>query len=323
MDISFSNVSKCFGRGLKAKQALTDVSWDARGGEILGILGPNGAGKSTTLRNLLGILWQDSGSVTVDGGTIQIGSEQFRHLVGYVTEERALYKSSRVIDTIRYFGLLKGLSSRESHSRAEEMLELLDLTAYRKTENRKLSKGLTQRVQLATALVHRPTLLVLDEPLSGLDPVTTNRVRGILANLREQGTTIVLCSHQMREVEAICDRITMLMLGNVVLSGTVDAIRKQHGTGEIFVQGDSQIAGLQSVDSAAPQRDGFLLRLHAQRSIHDLIGEIAAARLAVSKVEQVLAPLEEIFIKVVRERTPSYAPSASEFIDIPTRDGPA
>lgn len=302
MDIDFQRVSKRFGWGRAGVQALSDVSWDARSGEIVGIVGPNGSGKSTTLRILLGIFAPDSGEVVIDGGALETTSEAFRNQVGYLTEERSLYKTARVHETITYFALLKGLGRAEAMRRADEMLERFELAPYRKTENRKLSKGLSQRTQLACCMAHRPRLLVLDEPFSGLDVVAAATLRSFMHELKTEGTTIILCSHQMKEVEASCDRVLMLLKGEPVLFGGLTEVRRRYSSNDVFVVTDGSLGNLAAVEQVTETPEGMKVRLRADSDMLELLEQIGRARIEVTKIEAAHRPLEEIFCQIVEEK---------------------
>ena len=303
MDVLFSGVSKRFGWGSRAKQALSNVTWSVAAGGVTGIVGPNGAGKSTALRILLSIYSADSGVVEIDGGTVNNDSQTFRNAIGYLAEERALYKTGRVRETIAYFGVLKGMRRREALKQADILIERFDLGEYRSKQNRALSKGLSQRAQLASCMIHRPRLLVLDEPFSGLDVVTVATLRGLLAELKAQGTSIVLCSHQMKEVEALAENVVMLKGGKIVLSGTLPEIRRRYRSNGVYVDTDVSLSRFASVGSESNTSTGKKVFLRDGSELSDLLRDIATAGLDVARIEREHRSLEDIFCELVREES--------------------
>jgi len=208
-------------------QAVRDVSFAVNRGEILGFLGPNGAGKTTTIRMIIGIIQPDRGEIqfTLDGGSGEVDKER----IGYLPEERGLYADAKVLDTLVYLAGLKGLSRSEARRRALSWLERFDLAEWAKRKIEQLSKGMQQKVQFTAAIIHRPDLLVLDEPFSGLDPVNQDLFKEIIRELRDDGVAILLSSHQMNRVEELCDRIFLIHCGRRVLYGDLSEIKEAHG----------------------------------------------------------------------------------------------
>jgi ABC-2 type transport system ATP-binding protein len=216
-------VSKRFGD----VAAVRDVSFSATRGTILGLLGPNGAGKTTTLRMIMGIIDPDEGTMrfSLDGGAGELNKER----IGYLPEERGLYDDARVLETLVYLGELKGLSRAEAARRAGEWLSRLDLSSWANRKVESLSKGMQQKVQFAAAILHKPDLVVLDEPFSGLDPVHQDFIKDVIRGLRAERTAVVLSSHLMNQVEELTDEIVLIDHGQAVLSGSLDAIKEEHG----------------------------------------------------------------------------------------------
>lgn len=300
MKIEFHNITKSFSGSKGPRKVLDDVSWSAHPGEIFGVLGPNGAGKTTMIRILLDMLKPDNGEVVVDDGHLSPSLEKFRHLVGYLPEERALYKSSKVRNTIIYFGILKGMSSNDATTKADQLIKILDLEAYSKNKNSTLSKGLGQRVQLACCLIHEPKLIILDEPFYGLDPVNTQVVRDMLIQKRSEGASILLCTHQMKDVEALCDRIVMISSGRVALFGGVAEIRERYSNDEVLLDKGSEPEGLPSVAQVTVTHTGKRVKLSPNCGLHNLIEELGKAKRAVQRIEKAFTPLEEIFVSIVK-----------------------
>lgn len=211
------------------KTAVDSVSFSVGRGEILGFLGPNGAGKTTTLRMIMGITAPDSGSITFHLGGAAETNRIPKKRVGYLPEERGLYKEARVIDILLFLASIKGLARDEAHRRALRWLERFGLAAYAKAKVQELSKGMAQKVQFIAAVIHEPDLVVLDEPFSGLDPVNQDLFRSEIRALAQRGTAVLLSSHQMNLVEEMCDRIFLINNGRRVLYGPLVDIKAQYG----------------------------------------------------------------------------------------------
>lgn len=207
--------------------AVSDVSFEVNRGEIFGLLGPNGAGKTTLIRMILGILRPDSGQVhfVLDGSP----GTQRKEKVGYLPEERGLYEDRRVGETLLYLARLHGMDSGRAREQALYWLERLALGERFQSRLRELSKGMQQKVQFIAAIVHKPELVVLDEPFSGLDPVNQDLFRDVIRELAEQGMTVLLSSHQMNLVESVCDRVFLIHRGRRVLYGELAQIKRDHG----------------------------------------------------------------------------------------------
>jgi len=221
--LAFDRVVKRYGE----RVALASVSFDVGSGEVFGLLGPNGAGKTSLIRLALDIVRPDEGSVTVlDGPPRPSALDDF----GYLPEERGLYKKQRVSDVLVYLGRIKGMSKRAAKEATVRWLERIGLSHVAESRVESLSKGMSQKVQLAAALLNDPTLAILDEPFSGLDPVNARLVVDVLEDRRRRGKTTVLATHQMDRAESLCDRIALLDRGQLVALGTVDEVRQDHAT---------------------------------------------------------------------------------------------
>lgn len=201
--------------------ALDSVSFDVRPGELFGFVGSNGAGKTTTMRIALGVLAADAGEVRYDGRPI---THETRTRIGYMPEERGLYPKMKVLDQLVYLAQLHGLTANEAHRNAENWIARLGLRERRGDEVQKLSLGNQQRVQLAAALVHDPTVLVLDEPFSGLDPLAVDVMSQVLREKAGEGVPVVFSSHQLDLVERLCDRVGIIRAGHLVAAGSVDEL---------------------------------------------------------------------------------------------------
>ena len=205
---------------------VDNLSFDVRRGETFGLLGSNGSGKTTTIRSLLGIYRPTAGKLTIDGKPYRVDSGI---KLGYLPEERGLYKKESVIDVMVYFGRLKGLSREQSHDDSMAYLRRVQLEDKAKTRLDKLSGGQQQKVQLGITILGDPDLLILDEPTKGFDPVNRRLLMSIIEDHQAKGATVILVTHQMEEVERLCDRIILLKDGTAAAYGTVKEVRKQHG----------------------------------------------------------------------------------------------
>jgi ABC-2 type transport system ATP-binding protein len=219
--LSVSGVTKRFGNHL----AVDNVSFEIPRGIVYGVLGPNGAGKSTTLRMINDIIAPDAGSIRILDG-LAPGGDAARQ-IGYLPEERGLYPKMRVIDMVVFVGELRGLTHHESKKRAAMWLDRLGLAQWTKNKVQDLSKGMQQKVQFATALIHEPALVILDEPWSGLDPINAEVLREVVEEIRTQGRTVLFSTHQMEQAEKICDAVCIIARGKKVLDGKLRDIKRE------------------------------------------------------------------------------------------------
>ena len=226
--------------------AVNDLSFAARRGKILGFLGPNGAGKTSTIRMVLGLVEPTTGSIDVLGAS---DARAVRERVGFLPEERGLYRRMTPIDAITFFGGLKGLSRAEGRRRASVMLEAQGLGHAAKRQIRHLSKGMAQKVQLLSAIVHEPELVILDEPFSGLDPVNQQALEQVIRDLAARGATVIFSTHVMQHAERLCDHVVLLAKGRKVFDGSV-AQARGHAPRALVLEGaldESTVAGLPGV----------------------------------------------------------------------------
>jgi ABC-2 type transport system ATP-binding protein len=222
-------------------------------------------------------------------------------MFGYLPEERGLYRDLRVTETLEYLGRLKGLNLSEARDRSQQFLERLGLTEHRDKKVKELSRGLGQLVQLAVTFLHRPRLLVLDEPFSGLDPVNLRLVKEVLLEQRDQGVAIMLSTHQMNEVEELCNRVLMINAGRVVLYGGLDEVRADFGGRSIIVEGSALPDGLAGVDRVNDHGDYRELVMSEGAESRTVFRALAEAGVDVKRFEVAGLPLEDIFIQLVKE----------------------
>lgn len=293
--IEVREISKKFG----SLQAVDKVSFDVDSGEIFGLLGPNGAGKTTSLRIILDIFKPDSGSVAILNGPM---SEEKKNLIGYLPEERGLYQDIQLDRCLIYLATLKGLSEAEAKKRIEEYLVRFNLEEASKKKVKELSKGMQQKAQLITTLVHEPRIVIIDEPFSALDPINTQMVKDLLLEWRARGTTIVMCTHQMHQAEELCDRLALINRGKVVLYGTLRDIQNRYASQSVEVHSSAPIPpDLPGVKAVEKHNSGTLLKLGQGVTSQDILRALLDRNIPVEQFEIALPNLDEIFIQVVQE----------------------
>ncbi|WP_102273243.1 ABC transporter ATP-binding protein [Cytobacillus massiliigabonensis] len=289
------------GKSFKNKQIIKDISFEVKKGEIMAILGPNGAGKSTTIRSIMGILHPDEGTVKFHGHSA--GSIP-RYRIGYLPEERGLYKKVSIMDILLYFAELKDYPVKKAKERALTYLKKLGLEGKEKSSIEELSKGMGQKVQFIASIIHEPDLLILDEPFSGLDPVSQELIKSEIKELANKGTAILLSAHQMNVVEELCDRLFMIHRGRKVISGTMEEVKAQYANYKCVIRGNNEegiLARLPQVQRV--EQSGELATLYLEANIQpstwlkQLPEEIQIQELTVSRIS-----LHEIFIDIATDK---------------------
>ena len=292
--VEVSQLAKRFGD----TQAVADVSFVVERGEVFGLLGPNGAGKTTTIRMMLDIFKPDAGSVRIFGGALDLAK---RRRIGYMPEERGLYKDQKLEPTLVYLATLKGVDERTARRRLAEWLERLDLAEHRYKKVQELSKGMQQKAQIIATLLHSPELIIVDEPFSGLDPVNTRLVKQILEEQRQAGATIIMSTHQMYQVEALCNRIVLIHEGRTVLYGTVEQIKRDFAGHAVVVEGQGDFTHLPGVLETRRQNGEWHMALEPGTSPQDVFRALAARDgIRVERFEIAEPSLDDIFITVVQ-----------------------
>jgi ABC-2 type transport system ATP-binding protein len=290
--VEVSHIAKAFGR----TQAVADVSFTVDGGEIFGLLGPNGAGKTTTIRIMLDIFKADGGTVSVLDGAM---TEEKKNRIGYMPEERGLYQDISLERCLVYLGTLKGLSDADARRRLGAWLERFDLAAHRNKKVKELSKGMQQKAQIIAAVMHQPEVLIVDEPFASLDPVNTQMVKDLMRELRDAGTAIIMSTHQMHQVEELCDRILLINEGRDVLYGGLNDIRKQYSGHAVVVRAVGEIPKLPGVESISRHNSETKLNLADGVTPQDTLKGLLAQGAVLEKFEIAVPSLDEIFIRVV------------------------
>ncbi|MEX0748168.1 MAG: ATP-binding cassette domain-containing protein [Rhodothermales bacterium] len=299
--LSLENVVKRYDRLV----AVDHVSFQAQPGRILGLLGPNGAGKTSTIRMITNITAPDEGQILFDGRPVGRWSQD---RMGYLPEERGLYKRLKVGEQLIYLAELKGLSKQEAREGVQAWLTRFDALDWFGRKTDELSKGMQQKVQFITTVLHNPSLLILDEPFGGLDPINAELLRDVIWELRDEGRCILFASHRMEQVEQLCDDICLISKGRIVLKGALRDVKRQFGKNTVIVEfeGDPgfadelQARGIVKVMSRSHNRvEMKLLDGTSSRSVLDH----AVSRVAeIYRYELVEPPLSEIFVQVVRSQ---------------------
>ena len=291
--LSVKNITKEFS-GIKA---VKDVSFDVYKGEILGILGPNGAGKTTTIRCIMSILYPDTGEIAF---ALNNNKKTASSRIGYLPEERGLYKTVRVMDILLYLSGLKGYPKEKAKKRIYEYLKKFDLEGKENLKIEELSKGMAQKVQFIAAVLHEPDLLILDEPFSGLDPVSQDVFRDEIKRLSSTGTSILLSSHQMNLVEALCDRIFLINKGEKVIYGKLDEVKEQYADFKCVIKGNEKEINLGDIPFVKGiEKDGVSTILFLEKEVNpnDFL-KIIADKVSFKEMYIDRISLHDIFVNI-------------------------
>ena len=278
--------------------AVKDLSLDVPRGSVFGLLGPNGAGKTTTLRMVMDILGADAGSIEILG---RPADQATRDRIGYMPEERGLYPRMVLEEQLVFMASIKGLGRKEAAERLGPWLERLGLEDWRKRKTNELSKGMQQKAQFIATVLHEPEVLIMDEPMSGLDPVGMNVMRDVMVDLSRRGSTIVLSSHQMDTVEKLCDRVALINKGEKVLDGPVSEVKARHGQNTLILAFDGDGSFLASLPGVAKLSDFgqyVEIRMSEGADPQSILQE-ATRQLTVRRFEIVVPSLHDVFVETV------------------------
>ncbi len=298
--LSIKELTKYYGE----KAAVDNVSFDVERGRIIGLLGPNGAGKTTVIRIIMGILSATKGSVEygINGTTSSLN----KRMIGYLPEERGLYDDVKVLENLIYLGTLKGMRRKEAQERAMEWLERLELDDYANQKLEKLSKGMQQKVQFIGSILHKPALLVLDEPFSGLDPVNQDVFKEIIRELCNEGITILLSAHQLNVVEELCEVIFMIHNGKQVLFGDLEEIKNKYDEYIVNIrypegQDISHIRNIRGSEIVIDNPGRIYFRYSGTDTTSDLLGRLSS-KMKIDEIRIEKPPLHDIFVNIVKKR---------------------
>ena len=292
--VNVQSVSKRFGD----VQAVEDVSFAVGSGEIFGLLGPNGAGKTTTIRMMLDIFKADKGEISLFGGELDEAKKQ---RIGYLPEERGLYKDQKLGETLVFMARLKGLDKPTAQSRLQTWLQRLDLADHQEKQIQELSKGMQQKAQIIATLLHEPDLVVIDEPFSGLDPVNTRLVKEIFEEQRQAGKTIIMSTHQMHQVEALCNRIVLINKGHSVLYGEVEKLKRTFAGNAIALEGQGNFDDVPGILETRRHNGAWQMALQPETDPQTILQTLLARDgVKLTRFELAEPSLEDIFVTVVQ-----------------------
>jgi len=290
--VELNNICKSYNDNL----VVNNVSFTVAQGEIFGLIGPNGAGKTTTIRMMMDITKPESGEISILGESL---NEDTKNRIGYLPEERGLYKKITVLQSLVYLASLKGMGIRLAESRAEKLLQRVDMLPHKEKKIEELSRGMGQIIQFLTTIIHDPQLLILDEPFAGLDPVNTKLLKDIILELRSQGKAIILSTHMMNEVEALCDRILMINKGRTVLYGELAEIKSRYRNNSVFLEFDGVLGEIEGVVGKKDHGKYVELFLDGETPPQKILAQLVSRGVKINQFEVSTPSLNEIFLQVV------------------------
>ncbi len=294
--INVTDISKRFGN----TQAVDHLSFEVNPGEIFGLLGPNGAGKTTSIRMILDIFQPDSGKISVLDGPM---TEEKKNHIGYLPEERGLYQDIPLERCLVFLATLKGMEEHTAKAELEDYLKRFDLYEFRDKKVKELSKGMQQKAQLISTLVHDPQLVIIDEPFTSLDPVNTEMVKDLLEQKRDEGKAIIMSTHQMNQVEELCDRILLIDHGQRVLYGTLQEIQNKFASRDILVTPlNTMPESIKGVREIKKLNGRYFLALEEEAEPNQILKNLINAGVELTEFEIAVPPLNEIFIQVVKKQ---------------------
>ncbi len=291
MILQLEGITKRFGEIV----AVDSLSLEVPPGVIYGILGPNGAGKTTTLRIVLGILKPDAGKVSLMGRPVDV---DVLSRVGYLPEERGLYPKEKVVEVLTYLGELKGLPHSDSRGRALELLEEFGLRDRASARVEELSKGMQQKLQFISVLLHDPDLLILDEPFSGLDPINSEILRERILQERSRGKTIIFSTHILEQAEKMCDYVALISKGRKVVDGKLTEIKAKYGKRTIKVEFDGDGKALREIPHISLRLYERFAEIETELEVNDVV-KFLADRVKINKIERTEPSLSQIYISLV------------------------
>jgi len=281
------------------KAVVNDLSFSVARGEIFGLIGPNGAGKTTTIRMMMDIIKPDSGDVTILDEKL---SEASKNKLGYLPEERGLYRKLTTIDSIIYLASLKGVDRHSAEGKANELLNQTGMLPHKRKKIEELSQGMGQIIQFIVTIIHDPELVILDEPFAGLDPVNTELLKGMFVDLRNQGKAVILSTHRMNEVEELCDRILMINNGRAVLYGNLTEIKSSYRSNSVILDFDGELGEVPGVTVKRTHKGYVELVLDGNTSPQQVLERLVSTGIVINRFEVATPPLNEIFLKVVGKK---------------------
>ncbi len=280
--------------------AVDDLSFSVKAGRVFGFLGPNGAGKTTTIRMIVGITAPDEGKIELFGEKV---SNRTQNRIGYLPEERGLYKKMKIADQLRYFAALKGVSGAEAEKRIDFWLERMKLGEWKNKKTTDLSKGMQQKIQFISTILHDPDLLILDEPFSGLDPVNVEFMMDVIAEFKTRDKAIIFSTHLMETAERLCSDIILINKSRRVLSGTLREVKQSFGKDMIALRvsgGENVLADKTLAAKITAHADEIQVQLAAGANSQELLKKLIESGAVVSKFEEIEPSLNDIFIEKIK-----------------------
>jgi ABC-2 type transport system ATP-binding protein len=277
------------------KVAVDDLSFTIAQKEIFGLIGPNGAGKTTTIRMMMDIIKPDSGEITIFGEKL---GEASKSELGYLPEERGLYRKLRVIDSIMYLASLKGMNSHSAEIKANELLSQTGMLSAKNKKIEELSKGMGQIIQFIVSIIHDPQLVILDEPFAGLDPVNTELLKSMFVDLRNQGKAVILSTHQMNQVEELCDRILMINDGRSVLYGNLGEIKLKFRSHSVILNFEGELGQIPGVTEKRANKGYVELVLDVDTTTKQVLERLVGTGIVINRFEVATPSLNDIFLEV-------------------------
>ena len=294
--VEVSHIIKAFAD----KIVVDDLSFSVAQGEMFGLIGPNGAGKTTTIRMMMDIIKPDSGEVTIFGEKL---GEAMKNSLGYLPEERGLYKKLRVIESIVYLASLKGMNKHSTMEKADAFLDQTGMLHTKKQKIEEMSKGMGQIIQFIITIIHNPLLVILDEPFSGLDPVNTEMLKGMFADLRNQGKAVILSTHQMNQVEELCDRILMINNGHAILYGDLAEIKARYRGNSVLLDCVGEPGDIPGVTAKRTNKNYTELILDSETTPQQVLDYLVSRGMVINRFEVATPSLNEIFLKEVGKKS--------------------
>jgi len=291
LSVEVNHITKVYG----TRAVVNDVSFTVNPGEILGLIGPNGAGKTTTIRMMMDIIKPDHGDIKILGEKI---NENSKNLIGYLPEERGLYRKMNVIDSIIYFASLKGMDNQTARQRSDDLLRRVDMLPHKNKKVEELSRGMGQIIQVIVTVIHDPKLIILDEPTAGLDPVNAQLLKDMMVELRNRGKSVIMSTHRMNEIEELCDRILMINRGQVVLYGGLAEIKSKFRNNSVIVEFDGDPGDISGVIRRNDLKQGVELMLDTTTTPQQILERLVNKGVKVNRFELSTPSLNDIFIKV-------------------------
>lgn len=296
--LEIRNISKSFQNNI----ALKDVSLEIHPNKIYGLLGPNGAGKTTLIRNITQIFYPDKGQLFFNNEKL---SDKHCNQIGYMPEERGMYKKMKVGEHLIYFAQLRNFNNQQAEQKIDYWLNKLDIESWRNKPIEELSKGMQQKIQFVATILHEPTLLILDEPFSGLDPIAADVIKNEIIELHQKGTTIIFSTHRMENVEEICEDIFLINNGKIILNGNVQAIKqdfKQH-LFKISTKNKLETNTIieEQLQIITINDDAFIIKLKTNQTPNDVLKIVLENNIELNGMTEILPSISEIFIQSVKQ----------------------